>query len=226
MQVGNARYLKPQDLPGILPVMPLTGVLLLPGAQLPLNIFEPRYLAMFDDALAGNRLIGMVQPSFSEGHGESPAGSLVALCQVGCVGRITSFTEIEDGRYIVSLTGICRFRLFDEAHLTKGYRSFRIAPFAADLTTPDEETQVDREALLAAFKAYLDANKLEADWESVGRASNTTLVNSMAMMSPYGPAEKQALLEAPDLKTRAETLIAITEIVLARTFGDFETRLQ
>jgi len=226
MQVGNARYLRPQDLPETLPVFPLTGVLLLPGSQLPLNIFEPRYLSMFDDALAGNRLIGMIQPSFGEIREEAGQAHVQALCQVGCVGRITSFAEMEDGRYLVSLTGICRFRLFEEMHLTKGYRSFRIAPFAADLTGPDDEAQVDRQALLAAFKAYLDANKLEADWESVERASNVTLVNSMAMMSPYGPAEKQALLEAPDLKTRAETLIAITEIVLARNFGDIETMLQ
>ena len=227
MQVGNARYLRPQDLPETLPVFPLTGVLLLPGSQLPLNIFEPRYLSMFDDALAGNRLIGMIQPSFGEIREEPGQAHVQALCQVGCVGRITSFAEMEDGRYIVSLTGICRFRLFDEVHLTKkGYRSFKIAPFATDLTGPDDEAQVDRQALLAAFKAYLDANKLEADWDSVERASNVTLVNSMAMMSPYGPAEKQALLEAPDLKTRAETLIAITEIVLARNFGDIETMLQ
>jgi Lon protease-like protein len=227
MHVGNARYLRPQDLPETLPVFPLTGVLLLPGSQLPLNIFEPRYLAMFDDALAGNRLIGMIQPSFGEIRDEAGQAHVQALCQVGCAGRITSFAEMEDGRYIVSLTGICRFRLFDEVPLAKkGYRSFKIAPFATDLTGPDDEAQVDRDALLAAFKAYLDANKLEADWESVERASNVTLVNSMAMMSPYGPAEKQALLEAPDLKTRAETLIAITEIVLARNFGDIETMLQ
>lgn len=226
MQVGNARYLRPQDLPETLPVFPLTGVLLLPGAQLPLNIFEPRYLSMFDDALAGNRLIGMVQPSFGDTREETGEAHVQALCQVGCVGRITSFAEMEDGRYFTSLTGICRFRLFDEQHPAKGYRSFRIAPFATDLADGDEDAQVDREALLAAFKAYLDANKLEADWESVERASNVTLVNSMAMMSPYGPAEKQALLEAPDLKTRAETLIAITEIVLARNFGDIETMLQ
>ncbi|MCV9997978.1 LON peptidase substrate-binding domain-containing protein [Pararhizobium sp. YC-54] len=227
MQVGNARYLRPQDLPETLSVFPLTGVLLLPGSQLPLNIFEPRYLSMFDDALAGNRLIGMIQPSFGEIREEPGQAHVQALCQVGCVGRITSFAEMEDGRYIVSLTGICRFRLFDEVPLAKkGYRCFKIAPFATDLTGPDDEAQVDRDALLAAFKAYLDANKLEADWESVERASNLTLVNSMAMMSPYGPAEKQALLEAPDLKTRAETLIAITEIVLARSFGDIETMLQ
>jgi Lon protease-like protein len=226
MQVGNARYLGPQDLPETLPVFPLTGVLLLPGSQLPLNIFEPRYLSMFDDALAGNRLIGMIQPSFGEVRVEAGQAHIQALCQVGCIGRITSFAEMEDGRYLTSLTGICRFRLFDELHPSKGYRSFRIAPFATDLAGPQDEAQVDRQALLAAFRAYLDANKLEADWESVERASNLTLVNSMAMMSPYGPAEKQALLEAPDLKTRAETLIAITEIVLARVFGDSDTVLQ
>jgi uncharacterized protein len=226
MHVGNARYLGPRDLPEILPVFPLTGALLLPGAQLPLNIFEPRYIAMLDDALAGNRLIGIVQPSFSEGRSDIDAGHVPALCQVGCIGRITSFAETGDGRYITSLTGVCRYRLFAEVAGARGYRRFRIGPFCADLEGPDDESLVDREALLAAFRAYLDANKLEADWESVERASNRTLVNSMAMMSPYGPAEKQALLEAPDLRTRAETLIAITEIVLARDFGDPDNFLQ
>ncbi len=226
MQVGNARYLKPEDLPEAIPVFPLTGALLLPGGQLPLNIFEPRYLSMFDDALASHRLVGMVQPVFGEHRAEEPAGEMPALCQVGCLGRITSFAETGDGRYIVSLTGICRYRLLEEVRSGKSYRSFRIAPFITDLSAGDDEQSVDREALLSAFKAYLDANKLEADWESVERASNMTLVNSMAMMSPYGPAEKQALLEAPDLKTRAETLIAITEIVLARSYGDIDTRLQ
>jgi len=226
MQVGNARYLKPEDLPEAIPVFPLTGALLLPGGQLPLNIFEPRYLAMIDDALAAHRLIGMVQPVFGEHRADEPGSEAPALCQVGCLGRITSFAETGDGRYIVSLTGICRYRLLEEVRNGKSYRSFRIAPFITDLSASDDEQSVDREALLAAFKAYLDANKLEADWESVERASNTTLVNSMSMMSPYGPAEKQALLEAPDLKTRAETLIAITEIVLARSYGDVDTRLQ
>ena len=226
MHVGNARYLKPADLPEAIPVFPLTGALLLPGGQLPLNIFEPRYLTMFDDALASHRLIGMVQPVFGAERTDDPATDTPALCQVGCIGRITSFAETGDGRYIVSLTGVCRYRLLQEVRGGKSYRSFRIAPFIADLSANDDEHSVDREALLAAFKAYLDANKLEADWESVERASNTTLVNSMAMMSPYGPAEKQALLEAPDLKTRAETLIAITEIVLARSYGDVDTMLQ
>lgn len=223
MQVGNARYLKPGDLPDTIAVFPLTGALLLPTGQLPLNIFEPRYLAMFDAAMAGNRLIGMVQPALGDSDEKMPDCN---LAPVGCLGRITSFTETGDGRYIVSLTGICRFRLIGEKVSHDPFRTFRIAPFISDLSARDEEDAVDRAALLSAFRAYLDANKLEADWESVERASNLTLVNSLAMMSPFGPAEKQALLEAPDLKTRAETLIAITEIVLARVFGDSDTVLQ
>ncbi|MEW9617540.1 LON peptidase substrate-binding domain-containing protein [Shinella sp. S4-D37] len=226
MHVGNARYLKPEDLPEAIPVFPLTGALLLPGGQLPLNIFEPRYLSMLDDALATHRLIGMVQPVFGTERVDDVASGTPALCQVGCIGRVTSFAETGDGRYIVSLTGVCRYRLLEELRSDRSYRSFRIAPFITDLSGRDDEQSVDREALLSAFKAYLDANKLEADWESVERASNATLVNSMAMMSPYGPAEKQALLEAPDLRTRAETLIAITEIVLARGYGDVDTMLQ
>lgn len=219
MQIGNARYLKPGDLPESVVVFPLSGALLLPTAQLPLNIFEPRYLSMFDTAIAGNRLVGIVQPALGEPP-ETPH-----LSHVGCLGRITSFAETGDGRYITSLTGICRFRLMDEVTGHQPYRSFRIAPFIADLKSSDEEHSVDRSALLSAFRAYLDANKLEADWQSVERASNMTLVNSLAMMAPFEPAEKQALLEAPDLKTRAETFIAIIEIVLAR-FGDTDSVLQ
>jgi hypothetical protein len=225
MQVGNARYLTAGDLPETIPVFPISGVLLLPGGQLPLNVFEPRYLALFDAALSGNRLIGMIQPAMSE-----PQTNILperpALSQVGCIGRITSFTETGDGRYVISLSGICRFRLLEEVAGSKHYRTFHIAPFMTDLSSSEDEGQVDRVGLLAAFRAYLEANKLEADWESVERASNVTLVNSLSMMSPFGPAEKQALLEAPDLKTRAETLIAITEIVLARTFGDADSMLQ
>jgi Lon protease-like protein len=222
MQVGNARYLKPGDLPDTIAVFPLGGALLLPTGQLPLNIFEPRYLAMFDAALSGNRLIGMVQPALGDQEGQGEV-----LAPVGCLGRITSFAETGDGRYIVSLTGICRFRLLEERETHNPFRTFRIAPFIADLSARDEEDAVDRAALLAAFKAYLDANKLEADWESVERASNLTLVNSLAMMSPFGPAEKQALLEAPDLKSRAEILIAVTEIELAKkTAGGGDAPLQ
>jgi uncharacterized protein len=224
MHVGNARYLKLEDIPEKVPVFPLTGALLLPGGQLPLNIFEPRYLAMFDAAISGNRLIGIVQPAMGEHEGEE--GTRPALSHIGCVGRITSFGETGDGRYIASLSGICRFRLLDEIGDGHPFRTFKISPFLSDLTD-DDEASVDREALLRVFRDYLDANKLEADWESVERAGNRTLVNSLSMMSPFGPAEKQALLEAPDLKSRADTLIAITEILLARGFGEAETtRLQ
>lgn len=220
MQVGNARYLKPSDLPETAAVFPLSGALLLPGAQLPLNIFEPRYLAMFDAAITGNRLIGMVQPALGE-----PADS-PNLSHVGCLGRITSLSETGDGRYITALTGICRFRLMDEVtgH-QQPYRTFRITPFISDLKSHHEEGTVDRAALLAAFRSYLDANKLEADWESVERADNMMLVNSLSMMAPFEPAEKQALLEAHDLKTRAETFIAIIKIVLAGS-GDTGSILQ
>lgn len=224
MIVGNARYMKREDLPDTVAVFPLTGALLLPGGQLPLNVFEPRYLAMFDAALAGERVIGIVQPALSEQ--ETGDVARPALSHVGCIGRITSFAETGDGRYIVSISGICRVRLLQEVGGGHPYRTFRIAPMISDLSAEDDEAAVDRAELLRVFRAYLDANKFEADWESVERAGNRTLVNSLSMMSPFGPAEKQALLEAPDLKTRAETLIAITEILLARDFGDSDTMLQ
>lgn len=223
MHVGNARYLKSTDLPDIVPVFPLSGVLLLPEGQLPLNIFEPRYLTMFDAALSGDRMIGMVQPSLQgldSGTGTGP------LSPVGCLGRITSFSETGDGRYLVSLGGVCRFRLLEEVASGTPYRTFKHAPFLSDLTGEYDEDAVDRENLLRVFRAFLDANQLEADWESVERAGNRVLVNSLSMMSPFGPAEKQALLEAPDLKSRADTLIAITEIVLAQGSSEPGTLLQ
>lgn len=223
MHVGNARYLKSTDLPDVVPVFPLSGALLLPEGQLPLNIFEPRYLAMFDAALSGDRMIGMVQPSLQgldTGKGDGP------LSQVGCLGRVTSFSETGDGRYLVSLSGVCRFRLLDEIATSAPYRTFKHAPFLSDLTGEYDEDAVDRENLLRVFRSFLDANQLEADWESVERAGNRVLVNSLSMMSPFGPAEKQALLEAPDLKSRADTLIAITEIVLAQGSSEPGTLLQ
>ncbi len=225
MQVGNRAYRTEADIPDVVPIFPLSGALLLPGAQMPLNIFEPRYLAMFDEGLAGDRVIGIIQPALE--HGARHTGEVPDLCPVGCLGRITSHGETGDGRYVVTLGGICRFRVVEEvAPGRKPYRSCRITPFLADLVMADDGMAVDRNALLASFKAYLDANNLEADWSSVERASTTTLVNSLSMMSPYGPAEKQALLEAADLKTRAETLIAITEISLARESDDYERVLQ
>ncbi|MDP3525641.1 MAG: LON peptidase substrate-binding domain-containing protein [Hoeflea sp.] len=225
MQVGNKSYRIKSDIPDQVPVFPLSGALLLPGAQLPLNIFEPRYLAMFDDALSSHRMIGVIQPALVDAvNGEGPVKD---LCRVGCLGRITSLAETGDGRYVITLGGICRFRVNEEIEPgRKPYRTCLISPFLSDLEAADDGSEVDRKALLLSFKAYLEANNLEADWNSIERASTVTLVNSLSMMSPYGPAEKQALLEAGDLKTRAETLIAITEIALARDSDDYGRILQ
>ncbi|MDP2118999.1 MAG: LON peptidase substrate-binding domain-containing protein [Hoeflea sp.] len=225
MQVGNKSYRIKSDIPDQVPVFPLSGALLLPGAQLPLNIFEPRYLAMFDDALSSHRMIGVIQPALADAvNGEGPVKD---LCRVGCLGRITSLAETGDGRYVITLGGICRFRVNEEIEPgRKPYRTCLISPFLSDLEAADDGSEVDRKALLLSFKAYLEANNLEADWNSIERASTVTLVNSLSMMSPYGPAEKQALLEAGDLKTRAETLIAITEIALARDSDDYGRILQ
>lgn len=223
MQAGNAHYTKASDLPEKIAVFPLAAALLLPEGRMPLNIFEPRYLKMTDDVMNGCRIIGMVQPRLD---GTKRKDGEPELCDVGCCGRITSFAESGDGRYLISLQGICRFRIADELAVRTPYRQCRVVPFAGDLDTTAGEEEVDREALLKAFRDYLEANGMEADWESVSKAENGTLVNALSMMSPYGPAEKQALLEAPDLKTRAETLVAITEIALARDSGELSVGLQ
>ncbi|MBE1204420.1 LON peptidase substrate-binding domain-containing protein [Aminobacter carboxidus] len=223
MQAGNAHYRLDSDLPTTLAVFPLTAALLLPGGRMPLNIFEPRYLQMIDDAMSGSRLIGMIQPSLD---GNLRPDGEPALCPVGCIGRITSLAETGDGRYLISLQGVCRFRITQELLVKTPFRQCKIASFAADLNEDKAGAEVDRPALLKAFRTYLQANELEADWESVSRADNAILVNALSMMAPYGAAEKQALLEAPDLKTRAETLIAITEMALARENEDFGSSLQ
>jgi Lon protease-like protein len=222
LQAGNINYRVVTDVPPVVPVFPLSAALLLPGGRMPLNIFEPRYVQMVDDVLGGSRLIGMVQPSLD---GAFRADGEPALCEVGCVGRLTSFAETTDGRYLISLGGVCRFRIAEELEVRTPFRQCRIMPFAADLAE-DSGGDVDRAALLRAFRQYLEANDLQADWESVSRADNATLVNTLSMMAPYGPAEKQALLEASDLKTRAETLIAITEMTLAQDRDDFVSSLQ
>ncbi|OAF02332.1 peptidase S16 [Bradyrhizobium centrolobii] len=218
----NIEYRGPTDLPEIIPVFPLPGALLLPRGQMPLNIFEPRYLAMVDDALRdGHRLIGMIQPdvAHSPKNADKPA-----LFRVGCVGRITQLAESGDGRYILELTGIARFKVVEELDVLTAYRQCKVDffTFVDDFTARMGEDDVNREALLAALADFLKANNLKVDWEGVESAPNEALVNALAMMSPYGPAEKQAMLEAPDLKTRAEILIAVTEMDLAkkRTSGD------
>ncbi len=221
----NAKYRGPSDLPGVIPVFPLSGALLLPRGQLPLNIFEPRYLAMIDDAMRdGHRLIGMIQP---DGVTEAPRVK-PALYSSGCVGRITQLAESGDGRYIVELTGVSRFRIEEELTVNTDYRQCRVtyAPFADDFTPRKGEDEVNRDALLRALTDFMDANNMTADWDDIRQAPTEALVNGLSMMSPYGPAEKQALLEAPDLKTRAELLVAITEIELAKKNVEGEPSLQ
>jgi uncharacterized protein len=220
----NAIYRGPGDLPPVLPVFPLPGALLLPRGTMPLNIFEPRYLAMVDDALADrHRLIGMIQPDPAHpGPQDKPN-----LFKVGCAGRITQLAETGDARYLIELTGVARFRIVAEESVLTPYRQCRVdyMPFVDDFIARKGEDEVDRKALLGALSAFLKANKLKADWDGIEQAPNEALVNALAMMSPYGAAEKQALLEAPDLKTRAEILVAVTEIELAKS-GTGETPLQ
>ena len=226
----NADYRGPIDLPGTIPVFPLPGALLLPRGQMPLNIFEPRYLAMIDDCLRdGHRLIGMIQPD--PAHGSQALGGPAAkppLYKTGCVGRITQLAESGDGRYLIELTGVARFRVEEELAVKTAYRQCRVtfAPFADDFVARKGENAVDRKAVLRALADFMKANDLKADWEDIDKAPNEALVNALAMMSPYGPAEKQALPEAPDLKTRAEILVAITEIELAKKNTEGEPPLQ
>ncbi len=220
----NAHYRGPIDLPEVIPVFPLPGALLLPRGQMPLNIFEPRYLAMVDDSLRdGHRLIGMIQPDTAHGESGKPP-----LYKIGCAGRITQLTESGDGRYLLELTGVARFRVEQELPVKTEYRQCRVtyAPFADDFVARKGEGAVDREAVLTALRAFMKANNLEADWEGIDQAPNEALVNALSMMSPYGAPEKQALLEAPDLKTRAELLVAITEIELAKKNTEGEPQLQ
>jgi uncharacterized protein len=197
-------------------VFPLPGALLLPRGQMPLNIFEPRYLAMIDDAFrSGTRIIGMIQPDPAHpGQDENKP----QLFHIGCVGRISQFAESGDGRYLIQLTGVARFRIEEELALGTPYRQCRVTygPFVDDFTARKGEDEVDRKTVLRTLADFLKANNLKADWGGIENAPNEALVNALAMMSPYGPAEKQALLEAPDLKTRAEILIAVTEIELAK----------
>ncbi|MEP2942456.1 MAG: LON peptidase substrate-binding domain-containing protein [Hyphomicrobiales bacterium] len=223
MMTGNRNYEGIDDLPTSIPIFPLSGALLLPHGQMPLNIFEPRYLAMIDAAIAGDRVIGMVQPSFDDNQKED-----CGLCKVGCAGRIVSLSETGDNRYLISLIGISRFTIQRELEVTTPYRQILAdwRPYQNDLQTDKSGDDVDRDGLLKTFRSYLDVNNLEADWESIEETQTHILVNALSMMTPYGAAEKQALLEANNLKIRAETLIAITEMSLAQQDTNGNTILQ
>jgi uncharacterized protein len=195
-------------LPGVLPIFPLTGVLLLPRGRLPLNIFEPRYLAMTRDALGGERLIGMIQPSDPSSDEMNPP-----VHPLGCAGRITQFSETDDGRFLITLTGISRFRIVEELPLLSGYR--RVVPdwepFAHD-RDPADQPRFDRDRLILGLKNYFAQRQLSADWSAVEQAPGEHLVTSIAMACPFAPSEKQALLEAAGLDERARLLTALVEM--------------
>ncbi|MEM6617245.1 MAG: LON peptidase substrate-binding domain-containing protein [Pseudomonadota bacterium] len=217
-------------IPSYIPIFPLTAALLLPRGQMPLNIFEPRYLAMVDAALSGDRVIGMVQPAAalaSPRIAESPQNA-VDLCPTGCLGKVTGFQETDDGRYLITLSGVIRFKIEEELTVMTPYRQCRISAdgFGDDLTEGLNEDEVDRDALLSTFKNYLEANNMDADWESVSRAGNESLVNALSMMSPFGAREKQALLEAESIKARADMLVAMTELMLHKTDVESSGQLQ
>lgn len=198
-------------------MFPLRGVILLPRAVLPLSIYESRYLSMLEDVVAGERIVGIIQPERSEGEDESPPGKAVSLRPVGCAGRLTAFQELDDDRVLITVTGVARFELASEVPTTKPYRLFEVSygGFTHDFQEGAGEDLVDRSKLLRVLKSYLEAHKLKADWRAILSAPSEYLVNSLSVVCPYGAEEKQALLEAKDLKTRAEVLIALAEMELA-----------
>jgi Lon protease-like protein len=212
-----------EQLPATLPIFPLSGVLLLPGGRLPLNIFEPRYLAMVLEALADDRMIGMVMPQRPggfAGDGLPEQSGLPQVQSIGCAGRIVQFAETEDGRILLSLAGIARFEIRTELPLhPNGWRSVSadFERFRNDLEWRSEKTELDRPRLMAALQAFFRARKLDTDWDAVSKAADNNLVTSLSMLCPFGPAEKQALLEAPDSTARARLLTAFLEM---GAFGD------
>ena len=209
------------DLPEVIPVFPLPGALLLPRTRLPLHIFEPRYLAMLEDTLkTPARLIGMIQPR------ETPGGVEARLQAIGCAGRVTVFSEAEDGRYMITLTGVSRFRLREEVPGFTPYRRARVdwSPFERDLGGAETDAGFDRDRFMALIGRYFHATKLSTDWEGLKGAETEHLVNALSMLCPFTPGDKQALLEAPSLATRRETLVMLMEFAL--TGGAGGDRLQ
>ncbi|MDE9450266.1 LON peptidase substrate-binding domain-containing protein [Aliiroseovarius sp. Z3] len=205
------------DLPDFLPLFPLPGALLLPRGRLPLHVFEPRYLAMFDDALkTPERLIGMIQPM---GDSDQDPARLHAI---GCAGRITSFTETEDGRYMITLTGISRFRL---GAMQEGFTPYLRTEadwrgFDRDLGQPEHDPGLDRDAFFKLLERYFELEELQTDWDSLQTAEDELMINALSMLCPFDPEDKQALLEAPSLSTRRETLVTLMEFTLRKGVGE------
>jgi Lon protease-like protein len=198
------------DLPEIVPVFPLSGAILLPGGRLPLNIFEPRYLAMTEDALGAGRMFAMIQPDQQREATTRGPG----LCRVGCLGRLSSFSETDDGRYLITLNGLIRFDVIEEIDMQRGYRRVRgdFRRFAADLDEGVEAARVDRSGLLESLRSYFDHRGFDANWEAINAMDDRHLVTSLSMVCPFEPPEKQALLEAVQLADRADTLRTLLSI--------------
>jgi Uncharacterized protein, similar to the N-terminal domain of Lon protease len=211
-------YETPYDSPEVLPVIPLYGAILFPRAQIPLNIFEPRYLSLVDDALKSDRFIGIIQPTEPDDK-NNPDSPPSALQKIGCSGRITQFLETGDGRYLITLTGVSRFEMVKELSPRTPYRMCCVdyKAFAKDAVAKLGEQDVDRLSLLETLKRYAMLSDIQFDWQAISEAPNEALVNALSLMSPFGAAEKQALLEAADLKSRAELLTALTEIEMAKS---------
>lgn len=205
------------DLPEVIPIFPLPGALLLPRARLPLHLFEPRYLAMLDDALkTPHRLIGMVQPN------EIPGRSGPNLHKIGCAGRITQFSETEDGRYMITLGGVSRFRVQSEVEGFTPYRRCRVdwSGFEADFEDEEADPGFNRKAFMGLLERYFEEQNLETDWDTLREAEDELLINSLSMLLNFDPEEKQALLEAPSLTTRRETIVTLLEYALRGGDGD------
>ncbi len=225
MKTNNERYQTVADLPKTLPVFPLPGALLLPGGDLPLNIFEPRYLEMVSTALSGERVIGMIQPRNMETEIDLDAQDELSssdLYDVGCAGRITSFMEVENNQVQIILSGICRFKI---RNTVESQTPFRIVhadydEFLIDLTDENETIGEDRERLLESLRRFLDARSMQADWDEIREVSTTTLINTLSMIGSFTAGEKQALLEAPDLKQRTRTLIALADMSTGSEDGE------
>lgn len=213
-------------LPEIIPVFPLEGALLLPRARLPLNIFEPRYLAMVDDALRSDlRLIGMIQPLARADEGRAQEAlrrtgrdDSPPVFSIGCAGRITSFSETEDGRYLIALSGLSRFKVVEEIEGFTPFRRMKVdwRPFESDLARDSYEVDEDQhESFVTLARSYFASAELAADWDSLSRADHETLMNAIAMLCPFSPQEKQALLEAPTLDDRERDLRALMRFAIA-----------
>lgn len=222
-------YTSTQDLPATLPLFPLSGVLLLPRAQIPLNLFEQRYLDMFDASLRENRLIGMIQPDGVEAAaGLSDPSAKPALYKVGCAGRITSFNELSGNRVFITLTGVARFRIIEELDTTTKFRQCTVdfKEFEGDLVPGEGKGKISRERLMSVLKQYLETHDMHADWDAINNADDESIVNSLSVISPFGAPEKQALLEAKSLEDRNQMLIALTEIALAQNDSETAPKMQ